>query len=97
MSGTIEVDPQELEDTAAGFDAIRAGLEAGDRILGGVLAVVGSPVLAERLEDVVGNWSLKREEIIVHLDAMSEALTIAARCYRETERAVAGAACGGAG
>lgn len=96
MSGTIEVDPQELEDTAAGFASIRADLAAGDRILGGVLGVVGSPLLAGPLEDVVGNWSLKREEIMVHLDAMSESLTIAARRYRETERAVAEAASGGA-
>lgn len=96
MSGTIEVDPQELEATAAGFTSIRADLEVGDRILGGVLGVVGSPQLAAALEDVVSNWSLKREEIVVHLAAMSTALTTAAGCYCETERAIAEAAAGGA-
>lgn len=88
----FQVDVAAVAAMGRAFAQVRGGIEADMARVRADGAALGTPRLAERLADVVDNWSQQRAEVLAHLEAMGAAAAATAEGYRQVDAAVAHAA-----
>lgn len=88
--GDISVDTDRLRELSRRLDLLHQEFEGiEDRVDGYADAVGHRGRLTEALEDLAGNWSKKRKEVLAQLEQCASLALDAARHYENLDRTMA--------
>ena len=82
---TIRVDPNRIEDLARELRGLHAKFNSLEARVDDYHAAVGHHQVADSLEELAGNWSHDRDDILGRLKALATACEAVARTYRDQE------------
>ncbi|MEW6477208.1 MAG: hypothetical protein AB1679_33565 [Actinomycetota bacterium] len=87
---TIRVDPDRLDVLARELRGLHREFSSLEGRVDDYHAAVGHHQVADSLEELAGNWSHDRDDILGRLEALANACEAVARTYRDQEAHLAG-------
>jgi uncharacterized protein YukE len=92
---TLKIDTQMVADQAHRLSFTKDAIEQDTNLLDFYDDYLGSGKLADRMHDVMKNWTTKRQEILDHLTSMAQATQGVADAWNEEDQKFAEAFGGG--
>ena len=92
---TIKINTQMVSDQAHRLGFARDAIEQDTSLLDFYDDYLGSGKLADRMHDVMKNWTTKRQEILDHLKSMADATQTVADAFQQEDVKFAAAIHGG--
>lgn len=82
----LRVDTSDLREAGAGLRLVATEFDNAERITDDYAALVGHPVLAQRLHEFSGNWDDRRGEMLESIRGLAQVAAEAGETYEEIER-----------
>jgi hypothetical protein len=96
MADQLTVDTDRMRQVSRSLEEMRVELDLAEQVTRDYLSLVGSPLLAKRLEEFAGNWRIHRQKLSDELAGFSKWAGAAADAFNGLDAGLAKALADGA-